>query len=491
MIGLVSYIACTSSYSGGVHLYFPFTFSQNSWELASVVTTLLERSGFVLKPGQLELFPDPKPYRVDRVPHLFNAHRLPLQPGSYLLNQDFQPIWSNQDRFVEQWHLVQSRNTIDQPAIKRILRQVKRRHFRISNKADKFINDLNTEIELGWTGSGQTNRLLGRITMRTYIFNHVLEGGEPLKGKALVEKIVSIARSLPGYREWCRHQHEIEHRVEEWVHCIENSHYFHYSNEKRTAQALPNSEFEKTIVDLPTWNQQQSESARERIRQAVTDLLKEGLLPSGATARFKVLTQCGIGGGSLYRHRDLWHPDSFQEKLCNSEELISRNSNANINTDERNVSQCGSNQYESNPDPIEPKATSLFPTIGGNVLIGQGSGDRAVEDFQTTGGNSLPVKHFASPVRQLLLHNDLCDNLIHSHSEHVARSQLSHAEAAQNKIAPNKIAPNKIAQTRVWLHLCLYTACMERLFISVSYVLALTYDLGNQLPHSHHADLSL
>ncbi|PSB13269.1 hypothetical protein C7B61_04320 [filamentous cyanobacterium CCP1] len=481
-IGLVSYIACTSSYSGGIHLYFPFSFSQNSWELASVVTTLLERSGFALKPGQLELFPDPKPYRVDRVPHLFNAHRLPLQPGSYLLNQDFQPIWTNQDRFVEQWHLVQSRNTIDQPAIKRILRQVKRRHFRISNKADKFINDLNTEIELGWTGSGQTNRLLGRITMRTYIFNHVLEGGEPLKGKVLVEKIVSIARSLPGYREWCRHQHEIEHRVEEWVHCIENSHYFHYSNEKRKDQVLQDSKFEKTVVDLPTWNQQQSESARERIRQAVTDLLKENLFPSGATARFKTLTQCGIGGGSLYRHRDLWHPDSLQEKLCDSEELI----NTNSNVDEQNVFQYGLNQHRSSPDPIELKATSLFPTVGGNVLIGKGSGDRVVEDSQTTGGNSLSVKHSAPPVRQLLLCDDLCDNLIYSPSEHVARSQLSQAGAAQNKISQNKIS-----QTRVWLHLCLHTACMERLFISVSYVLALTYDLGNQLQHSHHADLSL
>jgi hypothetical protein len=169
-LGLVNAVTCTSSYSGGLHLYLPFESTQNTWELAIVVTTLLENAGFRLTPGQLELFPNPRPYAVEGSLSLFNAHRLPMQAGSYLLNQDFQPIWSDQQTFIQHWQFAQRQNSVEHKTVHRLLKQFRRRHYRISGKAEKFINDLNAEIELGWTGHGQTNRLLGRITMRAYIF---------------------------------------------------------------------------------------------------------------------------------------------------------------------------------------------------------------------------------------------------------------------------------------------------------------------------------
>jgi hypothetical protein len=306
-LGLVSYLACTSSYSGGLHLYLSFEEPQSSWQLSIAVSTLLENAGFILRPGQLEVFPNPKPYRSDGTFSLFNAHRLPMQIGSYLLNEDFQPIWSDRSTFVQHWNLISSRNTIDAATIKRVLKQFKRHPFRISGKADKYLNDLNAEIEMGWTGAGQTNRLLGRIAMRSYVFHHVIAGTKPLSGKLLIDEIVRVAKSLPGYFDWCRHQHEVEHRAEEWARCIESSHYFHYgdANGKYKAQI---QEMQKPIEELPNWNQQQSESAREKIRSAIADLLEKESLPSAATERFRKLLQYRIGGGSLYRHKDLWHP---------------------------------------------------------------------------------------------------------------------------------------------------------------------------------------
>lgn len=311
-LGLVSYIACTSSYSGGLHLYFPFQQPQSSWQLAIALACLLENAGFKLQPGQLEIFPNPKPYSTDGTPSLFNAHRLPLQIGSYLLDQAFQPTWSDTHTFVKQWQLAQQRNDIDGKTLKQILKQAKRKHFGISGKAEKFANDLNAEIELGWTGSGQTNRLLGRITMRTYIFHHVLSGGEPLEGKALIDEIVETARSLPGYSEWCQHQHEIEHRAEEWARCIEGSHYFHFGDQiKQPKPEVQDPELTAAINQSPSWNQRQSAATRDRIRHAIADLLEKNSLPIRATARFQTLLQYGIGGASLYRHRDLWHPNHF------------------------------------------------------------------------------------------------------------------------------------------------------------------------------------
>lgn len=354
-LGLVSYIACTSSYSGGLHLYFPFDTAQSSWKLAIAVTVLLESAGFGIKPGHLEVFPNPKPYIVDQKPTLFNAHRLPMQLGSYLLNEAFETTWSTQSSFVDRWNFAKARNDFDSVALKQILKQARRRHVQVSGKADKFLNDLNAEIELGWIGYGQTNRLLGRITMRSYIFHHVLTNSDPLTGQALIDEIVKTARSLPGYYDWCRHQHEIEHRAAEWARCIEQSHYFHYGTASGKFKAK-SEDLDRALEEIPSWNQQQSQDARDRIRSAIADLLEKDSLPSMITNRFQALTQYGIGGSSLYRHRDLWHPKYLKE------ELQSETSFANV--------------------------PSLFPSDGSNYSSGNDSSDLNSSDQEELGRNS-------------------------------------------------------------------------------------------------------
>jgi hypothetical protein len=369
-IGLVSCVPCTSSYSGGVHLYLPFQQPQSSWEIATGVATLLENAGFKLVPGRLEVLPNPKPYIVEGNPSLFNAHRLPLQSGSYLLNEDLQPIWSSQLSFVQQWKFAQNRNALDSKILKQIIKQAKRKHYRISGKADKFLNDLNAEIEPGWTDWGQTNHLLGRITMRCYVFHHVLSGESPLEGRALVNEIVAIARSLPGYQQWCQHRHEIEKRAIEWARCIENSKYFHYGNSQGKFKAKEPSALETPAEELPSWNQQQSEAARTRIKTAIASLLEAGTLPAGATARFKLLTQCNIGGGSLYRHRDLWHPHFLTEDLLDTSNIIAVNQ----------VSCAETALDQNNP-------TSLLSTVGGNPASSQSLGDRTPQDAEAIGSN--------------------------------------------------------------------------------------------------------
>ncbi len=307
-LGISAHIACTSSYSNGLHLYCPLQEPIKSWQLANAVSYLLEHSGFKLSSGQLELFPNQRAYPTNGTLNLFNAHRLPLQIGSYLLNNDFEPVWSCQATFVRHWKHCQAQNKIDQKRLNAVLRQAQQQyHFQLSGRAQKFLDDLNIEIEAGWTGSGQTNRLLGRIAMRSYIFHHVLTNEPPLEGKKLVENVLQIATSLPGYTEWCGHQHEIEHRVEEWARCIESSHYFHYGSSKGKYKSLSEESKETS------WNQQRSEDTRKRIQTAIADLLEKNQLPSQTTERFKILTSYGIGGGSLYKHRDLWHPEELKK----------------------------------------------------------------------------------------------------------------------------------------------------------------------------------
>ncbi len=311
VLGLVQAVVCTSSYSGGLHLYFPFDTEQKTWAIALAVSTLLENKGFKLAPGQLEVFPNCKAYVTSGEPSLYNGHRLPMQAGSYLLNQDLQMIWGNQETFVQHWQFAQGRNSLDTKALDRILKAARRRQFRVTGKADKFLNDLNAEIEQGWTGPGQTNRLLGRIAMRSYIFGHVLYTDKPLEGNALVHDIVTIAQTLPGYHDWCQHQQEIEQRAQDWMLAIEQSHYFHYGTDKRPVdpgELSPN----QPDASETSWNQQQQAEARARIQQAIADLLEKEALPAGITERFDALLPYGLSGATLYRHRDLWHPRHLQ-----------------------------------------------------------------------------------------------------------------------------------------------------------------------------------
>jgi hypothetical protein len=391
-LGLVKYVACTSSYSGGLHLYFPFQQVQSSWQLAIALACLLENAGFKLQPGQLEVFPNPKPYAADGNLSLFNAHRLPLQIGSYLLNEAWQPIWTDSQIFVSQWVFAQQHNDINEKTLKQILKQAKRKHFGISGKAEKFINDLNAEIELGWTGHGQTNRLLGRITMRAYIFHHVLSGGEPLRGEALVSEIVETAQSLPGYQEWCRHQCEIEQRAEEWARCIENSHYFHFGDQsKKVSTTLHNPELVSAVDQSPSWNQRQSAATRDRIRRAIADLLEQNSLPVKATARFQTLLQYGIGGASLYRHRDLWHP-TYSDVSCFDINYSDRSLIENESLHVPSMENPATIKTDSQLDCVSHASNWLSPSSllsidGGNSRPSQGLGDRIVSSAPSDGSN--------------------------------------------------------------------------------------------------------
>jgi hypothetical protein len=381
-LGLVSYLPCTSSHSGGIHLYFPFPTAQSSWKIAAAITALLTGAGFKLLPGQLEVFPNPKSYVSGQLPSLFNAHRLPLQLGSYLLNEDLQPIWSDRSTFVQHWNFAKQRNDLNVNVLKRLL-QTGRKSYAISGKAEKFLNDLNTEIEAGWTGYGQTNRLLGRIAMRSYIFHHLLAGGEPLTGQALVDEIVATARSLPGYQDWCQHQADIEQRSAEWARCVEASRYFPYGSRQRSDSPSETTTDPSSKAAL-TWNQKQTESVRARIRQAIGDLLETNALPSGTTDRFRALTSFGISGSSLYRHRDLWHPSCLTIALEQSVEIVETVETVEIPPRPPTTTiyppACASRATD------DRNSTNLFLATGCNALLGQAF-KPVTQDVATSGCN--------------------------------------------------------------------------------------------------------
>lgn len=381
-LGLVERVACTSSYSGGIHLYFPFVETQNSYQLADAAAAVLEQAGFVVVPGQLELFPNLKPYATDGAPSLFNAHRLPLQsPGSYLLNLDWEPVATDSLEFVRRWQFAQRRNDLTSKTLAHILKTVRRKRYRLSTSAAKFLADLDAEIEPGWTGRGQTNYLLGRIAMREYVFRHLLDGGQPLEGEALAQAIARVARSLPGFTEWCSHQHEIEQKAREWARCIEASHYYHYGD--RPGQ--------KELPATPTWNQQQTESAKERIHNAIIDLLNTNALPLGITARRQALTRYGISHSTLSKYKELWHPDY----LTQSADLEAVSPPAEITGELHPVSSdnTSQNQLKSPSDgQLHPTTTNKLLGSCGLPAVPAGASHTPIFDLGGSGGISTGME---------------------------------------------------------------------------------------------------
>lgn len=308
-LGLTDCIPITSSYSNGVHIYFPLNCKVLTWQLAAVVQHVLSSKGFCIQPSLLEVFPNVREWSDEEhtLLSMYNAHRLPMQAGSYLLSPSWELQVGDFSDFARRWFFCTQRNELSHRVFERLLREIsdKEQARRLSRPAGKFLQDLQTDIAPGWTGRGQTNFLLGRIALRSYVFGHVLEGCRPLSGERLVAAIVNIAQKLPGYETFCRHQHEIRERAEEWARCVENcKRYFHYGR-KQLSQKPPEPEPESK----PTVNQQRMADARERLDLAIAVMLHNDCLPNGITERFEVLTtRFRFSGETLYKHRDLWHP---------------------------------------------------------------------------------------------------------------------------------------------------------------------------------------
>lgn len=126
-------------------------------------------------------------------------------------------------------------------------------------KASIFARDLQEQIAEGWTDFGQTNDLLRILGTYGRVF-------QALEGNALVDYIASTAQTLPGYRKFCRHQHQIARRANEWARCIEKFYYPYGSEPVRVGT------FAEMVENIPKENKvndERQQNAIERIKRGV------------------------------------------------------------------------------------------------------------------------------------------------------------------------------------------------------------------------------
>jgi len=317
-LGLCRSMLIQSSYSEGIHLYYPLAESVETFALADLITDFLQTNGFTIKNATLEVFPNPKSY-VDSKKwadwHKYNAHRLPLQKGSYLLEDDF-TICEQQglEQFLKIWELCANHQDLSELknllSLTKNLVQESKESPSVSapttTKSKKFLNDLNETINRGWTDFHQTNYILRRIGAKGVVF-------EGLGGKALIDYMEEVATSLNGYNQFCRHQHEIRKRCRDWQKFCDK-HYTPMGYKKAITTSKPKNGLT---------NQQKKEQSLEHIKTAITELKNRGMLPTAVKARVLIITQAAeCSSSTLYKYKELWHPD-FDENLnqkivCNS-----------------------------------------------------------------------------------------------------------------------------------------------------------------------------
>ncbi len=290
-LGLNQFIRVRSSPSEGLHLYFPLPKPLSCYKLALAVQNCLIQAGFVVKPGQLELFPNVR--SSNRM--LYAAHRLMLQIGSYVLDERFQPVHNSLERLIDEWCDKAAQQDFE--LLEEIVAVAHSFTYSGSGDGTEWKFRLESVIERGWTDHGQTNGLV-----RDYCTYAIVFLG--LKGYEAEHLVSREIVRLPGYEQYCQHKHEIERRVRDWVKCNEkNNKYFPYGSRAK-----------KPKEPKAPSNGERSQDALQRIKGAIAAMIaRDGALPKTVKARQELICkEAGCSATTLRKHLDLWHPQHMK-----------------------------------------------------------------------------------------------------------------------------------------------------------------------------------
>lgn len=314
-VGINKYIAIQSSWSQGIHVYFPLPKFVPTYRLAVLLRLTAIKSGFRVKDGQLEIFPNTKSYNPKK-PTNYKAHRLPLQPqsGSFMLDDDLMPESHSIEKFLDLADIAAQGQDIEliEGAAQLAYQTRKSRSDRpLSIKAEEFQRDLLEQLKDGWSDFGQTNDLLRVIGTHGRIFEK--RDGQPLSLAELTEYIAATAQQLPNYRKYCRHQHHINQRASDWARCVAKF-YYPYGSEPNREGRFPASASKIPKENLV--NAERSLRAIERLKTAYDHLLttlstlpvKIEQLKSLIIETSQKLFGIRPSDRTLNKHRSIWHP---------------------------------------------------------------------------------------------------------------------------------------------------------------------------------------
>lgn len=315
-LGLIDPEFIRSSDSGEIHIYYWFPTEIESFKLAALVRVWLESAGFTLAKGQIETFPNTKSYNSN-----FNAHRLPFQAGSLLLDQYGDPLNHPANRsHAAQLAYFADRVAQTQQCMATLKSKLKwgyeefltSRHRRTSSGVDvaQWRQNWAETIELGWKGRGQTNDLLQVMVGYSIVFEGIEDKQE------LFDRVKSLVLSAPGYRQYCNHQHQIDRRIWDWVNLtIDRNYYTPYQSRPGRTGEYPGLTIDRAEAKRPR-STKRHDSIVDRITTTVQTIIERlGALPTCIRDRIKLMIDTsrelfgsGFGVNTLYKsyYLGLW-----------------------------------------------------------------------------------------------------------------------------------------------------------------------------------------
>ena len=302
-IGLVRPDITQSSFSEGLHVYYPLPDQVSSFGLACAIKACLKSHGYEIASGILEIFPNTKAYGTKENPTEFNGHRLPLQKGSYMLNDDLEKTGNDLNHFVFVWQMCADTQDID--LLKGAIAEAKANYQppKLSRKTDEILkwrDDLEKQIADGWTGNGQSNQLLYLMGKYARVFLGCADVD------AIAKYISKTARATAGFLKFCGDIHRLEKKakdIAQW--CLK--HHFPWGS-KKTEQT--------NEVDMSKADRQGERI--ERIRLAVSELKNTGAMPQTIRGMAQAIAKtASVSIETLYDNKELWHPE-FTQSSCNT-----------------------------------------------------------------------------------------------------------------------------------------------------------------------------
>jgi hypothetical protein len=290
-IGLVRPLIVQSSYSEGLHIYYPLWQEVPTFGLACAIKASLQKNNCEIAAGVIETFPNTKKYDSE-----YNGHRLPLQTGSYQLDNDLQIIGRDLTQFVETWLTVQEHQDID--LLKQVISEAKANYQppKDNRRPIKWREDLEQQIQTGWTGQGQSNQLLYLMGKYARVFLGCEED------EAIAEYISKTARAATGFTKFCGDIKRLEQKAKDiakW--CLK--HHFPFGSKKGEQTE---NESEKT----ETQKAQKQVERLERIRTSVNELNKTGEMPETIRGMAQAIAKTAkVSVETLYENKQLWHPE--------------------------------------------------------------------------------------------------------------------------------------------------------------------------------------
>lgn len=320
-----------SSDSGGIHIYYFLPEHVHTFTLALTVKRALNKHKLILVPGRLEIFPNVKGWRSDKVSN-YNGHRLPLQYGSYLLDADLEPISQDVYLFLEQADYSSENQNMLQ--LNAAMTEAKKQKFYIiqqqRSRGEEWCLELQRLISIGWTGLHQTNDQLIVLGKYGVIFLR-------LTGEELRNYMYQTAINSPGYVTYCRHQHEIARRVEDVARWAEG-YYEPYANKPIRNKTYREQFYSAEVIYIQDPSQRRHQDGLYRAQAVITMLKSQGLFPDTVMGRqnaiiekAKELFNMGFSPNTLHKdeYKYLWHP--LWEVV--GEEPIETKNEATVNAD--------------------------------------------------------------------------------------------------------------------------------------------------------------